>query len=265
MFEQSSESITFDRAAEYYDQTRGFPPGVDQQVAVQFAESGRLDTNSHVLEIGIGTGRIALPLARHVGGITGVDLSRRMMARMREKQTNEDVRLVEADATQFPFASKMFDAAVAVHVFHLIPGWQEVVKELSRILKSEGFLMVGQNEHTGSNPAFRSLQEAWKSAVPAKTQRRVGVPEEKSETFLTDMGWEDAGAQTVRFQFAQSPMDYFHRLEHRLYSASWLISDDEHAQAMIALTRALEGNYPEPEVPITIDTGFEIRSFRPPQ
>jgi SAM-dependent methyltransferase len=227
--------------------------------------SGRLDSNSRVLEIGIGTGRIALPLAARVGEVCGVDLARRMMGRLREKQSTEPITLIEADATRLPFAAASFDAAVAVHVFHLIPGWQEVVEEVARALKPEGVLLLGQNEHTRRNPAFQSLSKAWESAVPAERPRRVGVPEEKSETFLTELGWDAIGATTVPFTFEQSPMEYFHRLEHRLYSESWLINDEEHERAMVVLRRALKENYSNPDLPVVIDSGFDIQGFRPPR
>jgi ubiquinone/menaquinone biosynthesis C-methylase UbiE len=63
-----SNSINFDRAASYYDETRGFPAGVEEQVGAFIAQSVNLDANSRVLEVGVGTGRIALPLSPHLNG-----------------------------------------------------------------------------------------------------------------------------------------------------------------------------------------------------
>ena len=94
----SSQSVSFDRAAEYYDETRGFPPGQEQPVAALMAQAGGLNSTSRVLEIGIGTGRIALPLALHVGEVVGVDLSRPMLNRLRAKQTTEPVEVTVGDA-----------------------------------------------------------------------------------------------------------------------------------------------------------------------
>src|SRR5262245_40719864 len=108
-------SIAFDRAADYYDETRGFPPGEEQTAAALISQTGGLTPASKVIEIGVGTGRIALPLARYVGAYFGVDISRPMMARLRAKQNGEPISLVEGDATRLPFASHSFDAAVAVH------------------------------------------------------------------------------------------------------------------------------------------------------
>ena len=87
------QSINFDRAAQYYDDTRGFPPGVDQDVAKTIARAGQLTTASRELEFGVRTGRIALPLANYVASVHGLDLARPMMLRLRAKQTDEAIYL----------------------------------------------------------------------------------------------------------------------------------------------------------------------------
>src|SRR5262245_28598658 len=130
-----SESVAFDRAADYYDQTRGYPPGEERAVASIIAQAGDFNKASRVLEIGVGTGRIALPVSAYTGAYVGVDISRPMMARLKAKQSGEAVYVAEADATLLPFAEHSFDGAAAVHVFHLIPGWQKALAELKRVLR----------------------------------------------------------------------------------------------------------------------------------
>jgi ubiquinone/menaquinone biosynthesis C-methylase UbiE len=68
-----SRSICFDQAADYYDQTRSLPSkGRDQVLEILTAELG----DSHLcLDVGVGTGRIALPLAAAGVRIIGLDLS----------------------------------------------------------------------------------------------------------------------------------------------------------------------------------------------
>jgi len=58
-------------------------PVVD--VLVELAASGR------ALELGIGTGRIALPLARRGVSVHGIDLSKAMVAKLRAKRGGEDI------------------------------------------------------------------------------------------------------------------------------------------------------------------------------
>ena len=50
-----------------------------------------------VLELGVGTGRLALPLAARALDVTGVDASARMLARLRDKDPGGSVAAVQAD------------------------------------------------------------------------------------------------------------------------------------------------------------------------
>ena len=69
------------------------------------------------LELGIGTGRIALPLARRGVPVHGIELSRAMAARLEAKRDGEDVRVTIGD-----FATTRVDGAfsVAYLVFNTI-------------------------------------------------------------------------------------------------------------------------------------------------
>jgi SAM-dependent methyltransferase len=133
-------SRSFDRAAPFYDQTRGLPETAMAQVTAMLA--GELVSRGRCLEIGVGTGRIALPL--HGAGVdmTGVDLSRPMMDVLVDKAGGEPpFLLVQADATQLPFPGGRFSAAVASHVFHLIPSWRDAITELCRVLHPGGIIL----------------------------------------------------------------------------------------------------------------------------
>ncbi|MEX2238460.1 MAG: class I SAM-dependent methyltransferase [Dehalococcoidia bacterium] len=84
------ESTSFDPIAESFDEwaAHNFPqeivnPMVD--LLAQLAGSGR------ALELGIGTGRIALPLAARGVSVSGIELSPKMAAKLREKSGGADI------------------------------------------------------------------------------------------------------------------------------------------------------------------------------
>jgi ubiquinone/menaquinone biosynthesis C-methylase UbiE len=52
-------SLSFDPVAQVYDATRGYP----EQVARRIDQAAKGNVQTRFLEVGIGTGRIALPLA----------------------------------------------------------------------------------------------------------------------------------------------------------------------------------------------------------
>jgi len=70
-----------DRIAGVYDEWFGLPTDTDQAVEFLAGMAG----NGPVLELGIGTGRIALPLVERGIEVHGVDASRAMVARLRDK------------------------------------------------------------------------------------------------------------------------------------------------------------------------------------
>jgi SAM-dependent methyltransferase len=89
-------------------------------VAFYLEEAARVGASCAVLEVGCGTGRLTLPLARAGHEVTGIDLSPAMLARARTKLAAEpdDVRarvtLRETDARRMELpAEPAFDVAVA--------------------------------------------------------------------------------------------------------------------------------------------------------
>jgi SAM-dependent methyltransferase len=96
------------------------------------------------LEIGIGTGRIALPLTRAGVSIVGVDLSRGMLGRLQINAGASRIPVAVADATRLPFRSHTFASAIAAHVFHLIPNWTIAVEELLRVLRPGGTILASR-------------------------------------------------------------------------------------------------------------------------
>ncbi|MEV7956153.1 class I SAM-dependent methyltransferase [Streptomyces sp. NPDC088141] len=79
-----------ERVAERYDHSTGteFQQDVIEQTVDLLAE---LAGGGRALELGIGTGRIALPLARRGVPVHGIDMSRAMVARMRAKPGGEGI------------------------------------------------------------------------------------------------------------------------------------------------------------------------------
>jgi len=105
-----------ERVAARYDQSSAdmFEPdvvGAAVDVLAGLAGGGR------ALELGIGTGRIALPLARRGVAVHGIDLSRAMVARLRAKPGGDAIGVTIGD-----FATAKVDGkfAVAYLVFNTI-------------------------------------------------------------------------------------------------------------------------------------------------
>ncbi|MDP9240678.1 MAG: class I SAM-dependent methyltransferase [Actinomycetota bacterium] len=133
--------ISFARAATYYDATRALPDAAAERVTSLLA--GELAGRRHCLEIGVGTGRVALPLHERGVGVLGIDLARPMLDQLVAKAGGRlPFPLVAGDATRLPFATASCEAILACHVLHLVGDWQAAVEEAFRVLTPGGVLLV---------------------------------------------------------------------------------------------------------------------------
>ncbi|HBZ69454.1 MAG TPA: hypothetical protein DEP35_06875 [Deltaproteobacteria bacterium] len=253
------QSVVFDRAADRYDATRGFPPGVAEQVAALVHEAAALNARAHLLEIGVGTGRLALPLAARGLRITGVDLSRRMMERLLAKCGSLRVDAVRADATQLPFASASFDAVLGVHVFHLIPRWRDVLREIARVLHPRGLLV-----HGGDDRASHWAQ--WRDCFGQDhALQNVGVPYDEIENFPEQEGWQLVGAaRHLAFSRHLEPRRLVEQLLRRDWSWTWALSDAQLNEAAESLRAALTRRFGKLDSRTELQSGFWVRAYRRP-
>src|SRR5882672_6328796 len=89
--------LSFDRVATIYDETRGLAPrAMTRLLAVLVDEFQR----KRVLEVGVGTGRYAVPLQKSGVRVVGVDISRNMVGLGLAKGLRD---IVFADGARLPF------------------------------------------------------------------------------------------------------------------------------------------------------------------
>lgn len=129
------------RWAPIYDMTFG--------VIADYGRSRTVDAinqrSGSVLEVGVGTG-ISLPRYKSDLRITGVDLSPEMLAKARERVAEKGITNVEAlremDASALEFEDGTFDIVVAMYVMTVVPDPVKVMRELSRVCKPGGEVII---------------------------------------------------------------------------------------------------------------------------
>lgn len=141
-------SVAFDRAAEYYDRTRGLSEAGMRKTIDLLA--GELHDRGPVLEVGVGTGQLALPLQDTGVPVVGLDLARPMMHKLVEKAGGTSpLPLIQADATRMPIRDHTFGGAYLRWVLHLIPGWREALAEIARVVRPGGVLLTSIGGYGG--------------------------------------------------------------------------------------------------------------------
>jgi SAM-dependent methyltransferase len=103
-----------------------------------------------ILEVGPGTGYYTLDVAEWVkpdGRVDILDLQREMLDHTMRRAGEAglaNVTPTQADATSMPYEDGTFDAAYLVAVLGEIPDQDAALRELSRVLKPGGRLIVGE-------------------------------------------------------------------------------------------------------------------------
>ena len=88
-----------------------------------------------ILDVGTGTGRAALMLARGGARVTAVDASPDMLTVARQRASDQAVKVtfLEGDAHALEFADRSFDAVVALRLLMHTPKWRRCVSEMCRV------------------------------------------------------------------------------------------------------------------------------------
>jgi ubiquinone/menaquinone biosynthesis C-methylase UbiE len=111
MVEKQWYEILFDNYARTYDK-ESFTQGTVTEVDFIEEEIDK-DKSKQILDIGCGTGRHAIELAKRGYKVVGVDLSESQLKRAREKsiEANMSVKFIQGDARSLPFQNE-FDIAI---------------------------------------------------------------------------------------------------------------------------------------------------------
>ncbi len=136
----------FDRVAEHYDAWYETPLGrkVDQLEMCLFLRLAAPKPGERALDGGCGTGRLSLALAEKGLAVTGVDLSSRMLEIARERtRPYANLTLLQADVESLPFPSLSFDLVTALTVLEFTGNPEAAARELWRLVKPGGRLVIG--------------------------------------------------------------------------------------------------------------------------
>lgn len=135
---QPEMSFDEDAAAIYDDAPRG-----DERMAVDFL--AELAGDGPALELAIGTGRIALPLAARGIRVEGIDISPAMVARLRAKPGGDAISVTMGDFSQVPVAGSYRLIYIVYNtIFNLLTQDQQVAcfQNVAAHLAEDGVFVV---------------------------------------------------------------------------------------------------------------------------
>lgn len=160
MINKITEKVDMEKLAEGYKEKRRLSPIILAEILEAMEESLDIRIDSKIADLGCGTGRFLIPLAKRNGltKFVGVEKATKMLAECQKGIAGEmlkNVDLIKYDLEDgLPFADSEIDSAIVYHVYHLLDNRKQFVSELRRILKKNGKLMVASSSHF-------QLENAW--------------------------------------------------------------------------------------------------------
>jgi ubiquinone/menaquinone biosynthesis C-methylase UbiE len=119
-----------------------------------------IEPGSCLLDIGSGTG-IILPLlvqaTTHTGKVLALDLSQKMLHQARAKGFQPVVDFIQSDITAIPLPGNFADLAMCNSVFPHFSNKAKALKEIARVLKSGGRLVIC---HTTGREAINRFHQS---------------------------------------------------------------------------------------------------------
>jgi len=144
-----------------------------------------------ILDAGCGTGVFTLDMISCGARVVGLDLSLSMIQKARQKGASSQLRIISADILRLPFLENSFDKTVSITALEFIPDGQKAIKELFRVTRKEGTLVVatlnslspwaerrreeGQKGHSLFSKAFFRSPGELAALAPVKGESRTAV------------------------------------------------------------------------------------------
>lgn len=200
--------------------------------------SGYVSPGMSALEVGVGTGEVALAFAEYGLIMIGVDPSTEMLSRAASKATDHDlvIQLLHGRGESLGFPAESFDVVIASRVLAQIPQWAQVLGEMARVAKADGSLLVsfGWRDPIRVELHHRFVIEA------QKEREHPGLDPSDEQALietLASRGWQGIAlpdlARTVDTSIAEILVDY----ERGWFVTSWDLDPDIYRSAVDGLAK----------------------------
>jgi SAM-dependent methyltransferase len=255
-----SERVDFSGNAGIYDRRHG--AAIPDEALERLWQVAGLLVTARVLDIGAGTGRVAIPLARLGCSVVAVEPAAGMLAQLRAKASDGRVRMVVAEGARLPFPAGSFDAVVIARLLYLTPDWRAILDETHRVLAAGGRLL----HEWGNGQAGEEWVQIRDEARRLFEQAGVSAPfhpgvrsEADVDHHVVGLGFLAEGELDMGPGPAISLREFLRRLTEGELSYIWSVPEGIRSESLPKLTRWAEQTFDlERPLPIPREARWSI-------
>jgi SAM-dependent methyltransferase len=215
-------------------------------VAEYLASSGALERGARVLDVGAGTGRVAIAFASIGCKTVALDPAMPMLCELQRKALEHQVRVVVGEGARLPFAKGSFDAVSLARILYLISDWQLVLRETYDVLKPGGCLF----HEWGNGQADEAWVQIREKARALFQDAGIDSPfhpgaraEAKVEEYVTQLGFVRSTELPIGPGPAMTLRDFLGRVASGELSYTWNVPKQVQESCLPQLQKWCEGTF----------------------
>lgn len=257
-----SERVDFSANAPIYDRRHG--AAVSDEGLSRLWRAAGLSAEARVLDVGAGTGRVAIPLSTRGCQVVAIEPSPGMLEQLRRKDEDGRALPLVAEGSRLPFSADTFSVVVIARLLYLTTDWRAVLDEACRVLTTGGVLLHewgnGQTDEEWvriREEARRLFEQAGLAAPFHPGVRSEGeVDEHLATLWMVRDGEVDMGAgPTITLR------EFLRRLTEGELSYIWNVPENVRTESLPRLRRWCEERF-DLERPVAVPRQLRWTLFR---
>ena len=233
LMKRSEDEPDHGSIAAWHDSTRNIPADLLGDCYARIGALTSMDSTWKVLDANCGTGRLAMPLMGSGFEVTGIDTSSAMFEQANSQlQTEWRGSFVHGDAENLDFPDNFFDAAIVSRLFLHIGNAAQVTKELKRILRPGGIVIVVHGKNAFDSTPRRHFRDMCdeRGYLP---QRHKGFRYVISSVFSTlNMTHLQLDVSDLKWTKTMTHRESIEHLRLQVHAEFWLVPPVEYDQML---------------------------------
>jgi SAM-dependent methyltransferase len=234
--------VDFSANSKIYDRRHGAV--LSDQLAQALAN--RLRRDATIIDIGAGTGRVAVALARFGFQVVAVDPAIPMLQAMQRKSGEAPVLAVAAEGTRLPFRSNSADAVVLARLLYVVADWRVLLRAAKEILR-QGAVLFHEWANGEAGEPWVQVREKARSLFQEAGVETPFHPGARSEaevdSCLRDLGFHRAEQIDAGAGPAITLADFLNKIQCGEFSYLWNVPKDLQDFCLPRLRRWCESEF----------------------